>query len=78
MKFLDGVSCANTECHFNHDNYCYRTEIVLDIGGICESQETCDMYDCNECEFFDFCNKEKKYNSSAFTDDDEMFPSEEM
>ena len=75
MKFIENLTCGDIECHFNHDNYCYREEVILDVGATCESFENCEMHNCNECEFFDICSKEKKYNSATFLDD-ELFPEE--
>ncbi len=77
MDFIENLVCANEECHFNHDGYCYRETVTLDITGNCEDAETCEDYDCTECEFFDFCSKSKKYSSSAFSGDDNIFLSEE-
>lgn len=77
MEFIENLLCGCEECHFNHDKYCYRKTVTMDIGGTCEDMETCDDYECSECEFFDFCTKEKKYNSSAFAADESLFPPEE-
>lgn len=66
MPFIENVTCGAEECHFNHANYCYRESITLDIAGTCEDFETCNDYDCNDCEYFDFCSKDKKYSSQAF------------
>jgi hypothetical protein len=76
MNFIENLSCECEECHFNHDQYCYIESVTLDIGASCEDMQTCENYDCNECEFFDLCSKEKKYNSSAFSSDENIFPAE--
>jgi len=69
MPYIENLSCGVQECHFNHDNFCHREVITLDIGGTCEDQETCENYECQDCEFFDFCTKDKKFSSSAFSED---------
>jgi hypothetical protein len=37
----------------------------------------CDDFECQDCEFFDFCKKEKKYNSSAFTSNEDYYNEDE-
>ena len=69
MPFIENLTCGVEECHFNHGNYCYREAVTLDIAGTCEDQETCDDYDCQDCEYFDFCSKDKKFSSGAFGED---------
>jgi len=77
MEFIENLACGCAECHFNHDSYCYRVSVNLDLAASCEDMETCENYDCNECEYFDICTKEKKYNSSAFSGDRSIFPSQD-
>jgi len=76
LEFIENLVCGYEECHYNHDKYCYCESVTLDISASCENMETCEDYDCNECEFFDFCTKEKKYTSTAFSGDESIFPSE--
>ena len=57
MAYFENLTCGCTDCHYNHDNLCYRESIVLDLNGTCENMENCDDYECNDCEFFDFCQK---------------------
>jgi len=77
MAYFENLTCGCTECHFNHDHLCYRESIVLDLNGTCEDMENCDDFECNDCEFFDFCQKEKKFNSTAFTADSDLYHEDE-
>ncbi len=54
MAYFENLTCGCAECHYNHDNLCYRESIVLDLNGTCEDMENCNDYECNVCEFFDF------------------------
>ncbi|APF19501.1 hypothetical protein Cabys_2753 [Caldithrix abyssi DSM 13497] len=38
---------------------------------------TCEDFDCQDCEFFDFCEKDKKYNSTAFTSNEDYYNEDE-
>ncbi len=77
MSYHENLTCGCDDCHFNHDNLCYRETITLDINGTCENMVTCEEYDCNDCEFFDFCTKDKKYNSTAFTNNEDYYHEDE-
>lgn len=77
MGYFENLACGCSECHYNHDNLCYRESIVLDLNGTCEDMENCDDYECIDCEFFDFCKKEKKFNSIAFTADSDYYHEDE-
>ena len=66
MPYNENVTCGAEECHFNHNNFCYRESLTLDLSGTCEDFENCDDYICSDCEYFDFCNKDKKFSSGAF------------
>ena len=77
MDYLDNLKCGCHECHFNQDNFCYRESVTLDMTSTCEDMETCEDYECLECDFFDFCSKEKKYNSAAFSTDRNFFAIDE-
>lgn len=77
MDFIENLSCEYEECHFNHDRYCFNESVTLDIGASCENVLACDDFDCNDCEFFEFCTKEKKYTSTAFSADESLFPKDE-
>jgi hypothetical protein len=57
MAYFENLTCGCSDCHYNHDHLCYRESIVLDLNGTCENMENCDDYECNDCEFFDFCEK---------------------
>ncbi len=77
MGYFENFICGCTDCHFNHDALCYRESITLDLNGTCEDMQNCDAYECHDCEFFDFCKKEKKFNSTAFTADADFYHEDE-
>jgi hypothetical protein len=66
MPYLENLTCGAEECHFNHANYCYKETVSLDIAATCEDFENCDDYECQDCEFYDFCTKDKKFSSNTF------------
>jgi hypothetical protein len=49
----------------------------MDKNGTCEDMVNCDDFDCQDCEYFDYCTKEKKYNSTAFTSNENYFSEDE-
>lgn len=77
MAYFENLTCGCTECHYNHDHLCYRVNLMLDLNGNCEDMDTCENYECSECEYYDFCAKDRKYNSSAFTADQDLYNEDE-
>jgi hypothetical protein len=77
MSYFENLTCGCQDCHYNHDALCYRESITLDLNGTCEDMVTCDDFECQDCEFFDFCKKEKKYNSTAFTSNEDYYNEDE-
>lgn len=77
MSYFENLTCACEDCHYNHDVLCYRESITLDLNGTCENMVDCTDFQCQDCEFFDFCKKEKKFNSIAFTTNEDYYNDDE-
>ncbi len=54
--------CYYRDCYYNHNikHQCLLPKITLDFTGTCERIMHCDEYECDTCERFVICSKEKK------------------
>lgn len=67
--------CHMMDCYNNDNvsNRCLLNEITIDGTGTCENIEICDEYECDNCEHYNLCLKEKKGEAHIREDvDDDM------
>lgn len=70
--------CNLIDCYYNDNvqNRCLINEVTLDFSGTCENISICDEYECNSCEKYSLCLKEKKVETeideSQFIDEEEV------
>lgn len=56
------TNCHYNNCYYNHNikHLCLLNKLTLDFSGTCENIMHCDEYECDVCERFNICTKEKK------------------
>jgi len=54
--------CYYADCYDNHNllHECLRRSVTIDFTGNCENINHCDEFECNDCERFSLCKKQKK------------------
>lgn len=60
MSNIFGCNCLDCYEDDNLNHRCLLNEITLDFTGTCENINICDEYDCDSCERYNLCLKNKK------------------
>ena len=66
--------CHLQDCYNNDNiaNRCLLNEVTLDSTGTCENISICDEYECDTCEHYNLCLKEKKGEANIKDERDDM------
>lgn len=60
MSNIFGCNCLECYEDDNLNHRCLLNEVTLDFTGTCENINICDEYDCDSCERYNLCLKNKK------------------